>query len=264
MAKKDLTPERVRELLDYDPETGTLAWRIQASRSVKVGQVAGNQDKRGFRVIMIGGKEYRAHTVCWMHYYGCRPSGRVAHKSGDGTDNSIHNLVDLGKHGEVTAERVRAQLDYDPETGVFRRKVRSSARNANVGSVAGSTASINGYVYISLDSRMRLAHRLAWLHFYGEEPPYCLDHINGDRSDNRIANLRSATWTQNARNSAKPRTNTSGFKGVCWCKKSHRWLAHIRINKRSKYLGSFETPEAAHAAYAKASEKYFGSFARTK
>ena len=87
-----------------------------------------------------------------------------------------------------------------------------------------------------------------------------VDHINGDRLDNRRCNLRLATHAENCRNRKNHSNNTSGFKGVH--RQKNRWRALIRVDGKSKFLGSFLTPEDAHAAYCAAARKYFGEFAR--
>lgn len=90
-----------------------------------------------------------------------------------------------------------------------------------------------------------------------------VDHIFGLTLDNRRSELRLATRTQNARNIGLRSNNTSGFKGVSWNKTNRKWSAHIRKDGKSKYLGSFDTPEAAHAAWWKEAQKAFGEFANS-
>lgn len=118
----------------------------------------------------------------------------------------------------------------------------------------------NGYRTIAVDREVNLAHRLAWLLVYGEWPDGDLDHINGERDDNRIVNLRLATRAQNNMNARRPCSNTSGYKGASFCR--GKWDARIGIDGKDVYLGSFDTPEEAHAAYANAASKVFGEFAR--
>ena len=148
--------------------------------------------------------------------------------------------------GVISAERLRELLDYDEETGVF--TWRTNRGNVRAGSVAG-TAHCRGYRQICLDGSIYLEHRMAWLHVYGEHPQGALDHRDRCRTNNRIANLRMVTGSENQQNRAIPRNNTSGFKGVCWDKSRGKWLACIAVNSRLKNLGRFTTPEAAFAAY---------------
>lgn len=158
----------------------------------------------------------------------------------------------------VTVDRLRQVLNYNPETGVFIWKIPTGKRT-KVGSVAGSIRK-DGYRPIKVDGHRYLAHRLAWLYQTGEWPTDVIDHINGDPSDNRIANLREASRFQNQQNQGVRKNNTSGFKGVSLSR--GRWCAEIRVHGKKKSLGSFDTPEEAHAAYCTAAEQFHGKFAR--
>jgi hypothetical protein len=91
-----------------------------------------------------------------------------------------------------------------------------------------------------------------------------IDHRDGDCTNNRWNNLRRATRSQNNANRSRPRHNTSGYKGASRCRRSGKWLAHIGINGKIIFLGRFETPQEAHAAYLKAARKLFGEFARAE
>lgn len=174
---------------------------------------------------------------------------------------------------DLTAEYVRQRLDYDPATGSFRWKsYAGSAPRENkrwntryAGKQAGTVRSFSAssplqYVQIKLRNFNYLAHRLAWLYVYGEWPEGELDHINGDSLDNRIANLRLATTSQNQANRRINQNNASGFKGVC--KLRARFRAKITREGQARHLGTFDTPEEAHAAYAAAAREHFGEFAR--
>lgn len=169
----------------------------------------------------------------------------------------------------LTAERVRELLNYDPETGVFTWKVdRVAGRPAtNIRARAGDIAgNINawGYRVIGIDGCQSPAHRLAWLHVYGEWPHSIIDHANGDRSDNRLENLRLADDSANLQNMRLHDRNKCGFKGVHKTDRhSNRpWIASITVRGKTHYLGSHETPEEAHEAYKAAARKFFGEFAR--
>ena len=155
---------------------------------------------------------------------------------------------------ELTAEHLRSILNYNPETGVFIRKI-STARLAKVGDVAG-TLRLDGYVGIKVQGRAYKAHRLAWLHFHGAWPVDQLDHINRIRTDNRIANLREVTHKQNGQNRSKPSNNTSGHPGVCWFKPVSKWQAYITHNQKNLHLGYFTDIEEALSAR-KAAEKLY-------
>ena len=90
----------------------------------------------------------------------------------------------------------------------------------------------------------------------------CVDHISGDTLDNRKCNLRICTIAQNTMNSKRRSDNRSGYKGVGWVKAKRKWQAKIMVNQKTIFLGHFNTPEEAHAAYCEASEKYHGEFGR--
>jgi hypothetical protein len=122
---------------------------------------------------------------------------------------------------------------------------------------------VTGYWCIGLKRKQYKAHRLAWLMYYGEWPEKDIDHINCDRSDNRIENLRLGGKDINPRNQKIRSTNTTGFKGVkAPSGRSLKYMAKICVNREHIYLGMFTTPEEAHIAYCQAADKYFGEFAR--
>lgn len=149
----------------------------------------------------------------------------------------------------ISAERLREILLYEVNTGVFIRD----------GQVAG-TINKQGYRQIRVDGRIYLAHRLAWLHFYGEWPKAEIDHVNGDRTDNRMVNLRLATSSQNKANAAIRRDNTSGVKGVSYRKDTGKWTAYI--NRKIK-LGCYSTLEEATKVRRAAEASLHGQFARS-
>jgi hypothetical protein len=116
---------------------------------------------------------------------------------------------------------------------------------------------------------MRTAHRMKmniFLHQMIITAPdgMEIDHINRNGLDNRRRNLRICTRSQNLANQGLHSNNTSGLKGVSWCRQTRKWKAQISINHKHKNLGRFEDPEEAHAAYIKAAKKYFGEFARSE
>lgn len=159
----------------------------------------------------------------------------------------------------VTADFLREIIDYDAASGLFRWKVvRGSAK---VGQVAGRL-NRSGYLQISIGWRKYSAHRLAWLFVHGTWPPTDVDHINGDKSDNRMCNLRLSTDSQNRANAKIQGNSSTGLKGVCFHKKLGKWQATITVNGATRYLGLFGSAEEAHAAYQQAATKSFGEFAR--
>jgi hypothetical protein len=158
----------------------------------------------------------------------------------------------------LTASRLRQRLSYDPDTGEFTWII--PPRGRSVGAIAGRTAK-DDYSQIQVDGRRYQAHRLAWLYVHGTFPEKIMDHIDGDRSNNRINNLRPATNSQNGANERMKSQNTSGYKGVSWFLNKW-WKAQISYRGKVIYLGHFDCPKEAHAAYMAAARKYHGEFAR--
>lgn len=158
----------------------------------------------------------------------------------------------------LTQARLKELLHYDHETGVF--TWLAAGGSAHINDIAGSLSG-TGYSRIKISKREYLSHRLAWFYMTGEWPSAEIDHVNLDKADNRWANLREATPSQNHANKGRLATNTSGFKGIT--RHRAKWKAAIEVHGRSFHLGVFDTPDAAHAAYAGAAKKYFDKYART-
>ncbi|WP_444461612.1 HNH endonuclease [Rhodobacter capsulatus] len=151
-------------------------------------------------------------------------------------------------------------FSYDPETGVLRWKI-STTRSVKVGDVAGCIGN-KGYVSVSVSATSFKAHRLIWVMHHGDIPPDMqIDHINGNRSDNRIANLRLVSCKENGCNKLRNKNGVSGLKGVSWNSESGKWMAKICANGKTHYLGRFDCKAAAHFAYLVAADKLHGEFA---
>ena len=164
-----------------------------------------------------------------------------------------------------TFAELNEALVYNPETGVVTwRASRCNLRNGNSRIKPGDTAgwlAKNGYRIIAFDGARYQTHRLAWLFTNGGWPSGDIDHINGIRDDNRIANLREATRSQNNGNSKRSRRNSSGFKGVSRDARGG-FKAQISKNGVNQFLGRFASAEDAHAAYVKAAQRQWGEFAK--
>ncbi|WP_111519392.1 HNH endonuclease signature motif containing protein [Cupriavidus phytorum] len=161
---------------------------------------------------------------------------------------------------EITQEYLKELLSYDKDTGEFRWKPRgfclfktehaAKIWNTRFPGTAAGNVDVKGYRKIVIHQRSYKAHRLAWLYVYGEWPGADLqiDHINGIRSDNRIANLRAVPPVENSRNLRPGRVGRSGLFGVHWDAKWNRWRAKIHEKGATVELGSFKTREEAIAA----------------
>lgn len=156
---------------------------------------------------------------------------------------------------DLSAEYVRTLFDYDPSTGLLRHRKRH-------GVVAGATAGTidkAGYVRVKINQRVFLAHRIIWLLVTGAWPEGEIDHANGTRSENRWANLRQATKSQNRANTTGPIRGT--LKGAYRYEGDRKWRSQIRANGRNRHLGYFESEVEAHSAYVAAAREAFGEFA---
>lgn len=156
------------------------------------------------------------------------------------------------------ASYLKELLSYDPETGEFAWRANTTNSRVAAGSIAG-TVNRGGYRQISIKNSLYYAHRLAWLWVNGRWPTMVIDHVNGNRSDNRIANLREANARQNVAN--KRSTNRLGVRGVFLHEPAGRYTAAISRDNRTIYLGGFDSSEKAGAAYQAAAKKEFGEFA---
>lgn len=166
----------------------------------------------------------------------------------------------------LTAEQLRAVLDYIPATGMFWWRHRPEARKEwntrYAGQPAGSQMPV-GYIQIMVLSRFYLAHRLAFLWMTGAWPrSEEVDHIDGDHANNAWRNLREVTGSQNKMNLPLRRDNNSGVKGVWWDKRRHVWIADIEAGGRRHRLGHFYAFEDAKAARIEAANRLHGEFAR--
>jgi hypothetical protein len=153
-------------------------------------------------------------------------------------------------------ERVTELLTYDPETGHFYWKKTVNNNGGKEGDRAGSP--LNGrYRSISIDKSHYLEHRLAWLISFGEDPgKFDIDHIDEDKLNNKLSNLRLATRSSNKANTRKPR-------GYSYHKPSGRWMAYIKVNGVQIHLGRFDSQDEAKSTYEQAKKHYFGEFAPT-
>lgn len=156
----------------------------------------------------------------------------------------------------VTQEDLHKMFDYDDITGnlIHRYTVQGGKQE---GQIAGSPHNC-GYLQICIKRKKYLIHRLIWLYHYGQWPNQ-IDHINRNRSDNRIENLRECDYSQNHGNRSMQSNNTSGAKGVFYSKKDDAWFVYVA----HKYKGWFKNKQDAIDCYDKHAKEHFGQFALT-
>lgn len=177
----------------------------------------------------------------------------------------------MAKKPILTIEEVRQLLRYDPDTGdlfwlprppaMFVSDAACKTWNTRFAGKKAFTASSHGYRLGAINYRNYPAHRVAYAIYHGRWPSCMIDHINGERSDNRISNLREASHSENQMNRHSV-VSKSGFKGVTFDKKKGRFLAQIQKDGVNHAIGMFDSPVEAAAAYNNAASTMFGDFAR--
>lgn len=160
----------------------------------------------------------------------------------------------MNQRPEITQKDVLDDFSYNNGSLFW----NSRASQMKVGDLAGSVSS-RGYRQIRYKDRIIMAHRLIFLFHHGYMPDL-IDHIDRDRSNNKIENLRPATKRQNAFNSASHKDSISKFKGVTFDKRKKKWMAQIFHNQKNKFLGYFLNEELAYAAYKAAAVEIHGEF----
>lgn len=258
-----IAQEELKRILHYDPETGVFT-RLVSPSPRWVGRKTKGTKTNGYLKINVGSREHMAHVIAWLYMTGDYLVNSVTHKNGKLDDNRWGNLVlrDYSFYAHhLSVRELREVLAYDAETGEFTWRKKVSDKTV-VGARAGTKS--NGYVHISVGKHMYSGHRLAWAFVHGEWAPnnFDIDHINGSRADNRIANLRIATRGQNLCNMPIRQDNTSGTKCVSWVKRSNKWLVKIGVDGRYVHVGHFEDKAEAVAAYRAAVVRLHGEFAR--
>jgi hypothetical protein len=167
----------------------------------------------------------------------------------------------------ITQDELKAFVEYKKETGEFIWKTRTVdmfesdyfCRRWNTryaGNISGCLNS-QGYWIMTINGNKYRRSRLAWLYVYGKFPELVIDHIDGNRSNDSITNLRDVSERVNHQNVIAPRIDSkSGYRGVSWSSAANKWQAGIRINGTRLYLGLFDSPESAGEAYISAKKKY--------
>jgi len=154
---------------------------------------------------------------------------------------------------DITADKLKQLLNYDPATGVFTWRIKRGPMKA--GSIAGKLNTW-GYRVISINRRHMMASRLAWLYMAGELPKHQIDHINRNKDDNSWLNLRDVTPSANQHNTSIRKDNKSGYKGVWFYANDGVWRAAIKVNGKQRTLGQYATAELANQAYLDGVKRY--------
>jgi hypothetical protein len=155
----------------------------------------------------------------------------------------------------ITQDQVRDLFEY--RDGELYWKINKG--RVKIGDKASAIDS-HGYLRTSINGKLHKNHRIIFLMFNGYLPD-CIDHIDGNPSNNRVENLRKATLSQNQHNAKTPKTNTSGIKGVNWYKRDKKWCVQLRVNGKKKHFGYYDSIEAAKLAIQKARVALHGAFA---
>ena len=168
---------------------------------------------------------------------------------------------------KITPDLLRELIQYDPETGAFTHKPRTevhitnaSARNGwnsqNASKPAFTTLRPDGYLCGGIMGVSLLAHRVAWAIETGCWPEQTIDHINGDRVDNRWRNLRHVSQQENTQNASRQKRNISGHTGVNWCGRRKAWRVRIKLDLQDVHIGYFQSLERAVTARKEAESKH--------
>jgi len=154
----------------------------------------------------------------------------------------------------LTHERLKELFEYSKEKGILTRKIYRGGRVA--GSIAGNLDKSEGYWNVGVDGRKYKLHRVIFFYVTGAFPENEIDHINGNRADNRWCNLRDVSKSDNQKNAARRRDNKSGCTGVSWHKRERKWFVRIQSKKQYIEIGSYTDINDAIIARKEAEEKY--------
>lgn len=251
----------LQRLLNYDPTTGIFTWKVSRSLTAKVGARAGNLSGGGNWQLQISGKTYAASRLAIFYVTGEWPKRRVGHINLNPIDDRYENLEENGRiksAGPITVDDLRSLLSYDADSGLFTWTGVIPGSRSFAGRAAGFLHH-EGYIRIKIAGQEYAAHRLAWLYYYGEWPVEQIDHIDLNKTNNAIVNLREAS---NGQNSANKTSYTDRLKGVIFTpgNATNPWAAQIRHNKKLYYLGRFKTEREAHEAYCEKARELHGEF----
>ena len=163
----------------------------------------------------------------------------------------------MNNDGLITHDRLLELVTYDSDTGIF---YFNSTRGGNhKGDVAGSLHSL-GYIFLMLDRVTYTAHRLAWFYCFEEWPEKFIDHIDRNKSNNKLDNLREASREENGLNTSIRKDNKTGYKGVSFNKSRNTYIARMTVKGIKMYLGAFKTAKEAAEVIENKSRELHGEF----
>lgn len=216
-----MTQEEIHSIWKYHEISDTFTWLI-STKFRKVGSEVPTKDR-----VFINNKEYRYLRLKELYLYGTYGASKVS--------------------TNITWEELVKVLSYNHNTGEFHWKEHRGGGSV-IGGLAGSLEN-TGYISIRIGRTPYLAHRLAWFYCFQEWPCKNIDHVDRNKINNSIDNLRELDQIWNTRNRGINKNNTSGYTGVHYSKEKDFWVAEIIINKVKHRLGYFSTPELASIAY---------------
>ena len=234
---------------DTGRETVIEAMPANNSKGIKTASVPGGValESRSWSRCRPGDASSSTHQgeAPWFERTCCSPL------AGQNPKRLMSALGFWRKKMNTSVDELRAVFSYCETTGEIRRNDLPSRRNC-LATVADNPNRSRRLI-VNYKKKAILAHRLAWALHTGDWPKGDIDHINGDESDNRLANLRDVSKSINQQNKRRPRTdNKVGLLGVSWHARGRKWRAQITVQGTRMYLGLFTTPDAAHAAYLEA------------
>ena len=242
MTIQKLNQETLKEKLLYDPDKGVFT-KLN-------GKKMGRLDCEGYPAITINKKQYRAHRLAWLYVYGEMPDKYIIHINGDKLDYRIENLKIADKiqrkprqpKNQLTQERLKEVLSYDEMSGWFTWKEGTARQFKRAGGYQN-----DNYRAITVDGISYFEHRLVWLYVHGRWPYFEIDHLNGQKDDNRLENLRDVTHEINARN-RRIHKGQSPKPAITRSKRDGFYRTGVSVYGKYHPLGKFESYEEAFEA----------------
>jgi len=288
----ELSLDYINECVEYNNETGELVWKTRPAHHFNtVGKCNEFNNKypgttitgisgNGFISFKANGIKNYAHRVVWKLMTGEYPKQTIEHIDGNKLNNRWENLreltiskksTDKTELADLSLEYLKECIEYNPETGIaiwkerplhhFKNTSNMISTNSQTAGKEINTINSHGYYRFTINYSTYLLHRVIWKLMTGKDTDKFIDHIDGDKLNNKWENLREATPRQNVQNIGKKSHNTTGYKGVQKVD-NNTWKSTIRDNNgKTVSLGFFPTPEDAHKAYCEAASAYHGEFA---